>query len=397
MSTVWENVKASTAIIAAQLRTHARPVVLSSFGKDSLVLLDLIYQVRRIPVLTFLQAAQQFPDKYAFAMQMIAENHLNCSTLPPQWSTHVQDGEYFEIFKCFGSKTTGPLLMATGCRPRLPGEEPFLCALEEVSERPNPDLRYDYDLTFIGAKSSDDVKLAERSTMTTPVSPSGSTTLCFPLWHWTDEDIWAYIKDVGLPYDRARYDDQREQTNPDQFPTCWNCLDTRKIGKQVFCPSMGSMIPNRAQSKTWHTENKLRILGSVEYLDMSVRLPDPEPWTPMLPPREEWPLFSIEKYIANDRVYLLVDDVPPLYQHVDGLPRLHEEWTRLERACRKAGIVGWLCNVDQDNRLFRRWLEQTGATLYAERDGYQWFQKLIPAEDAHPTLKQMATKMKETA
>lgn len=395
--TLEQKVDQSRALIAAQLQEASDPIVLSSFGKDSLVLLDLVYQLLRVPVLSFIQGQDIFPEKYAFASKVIEENGLDCYTLPPQWSTHVQDGSYFELFKCFGSKETGPLLMATGCRPRLPGEETYLCALEEVHEQAREPVHYPWDLTFIGAKSSDEVKLAQRSSITTPVIQSGQTRLCFPLWDWTDDDIWTYIRAEGIDYDHARYDDRQERTNPDQFPTCWNCLDTRKAGRPVYCPAMEREIQNRAQSKAWHLTNKRMILETAQYLDFDATMPDPEPWTPMLPLREEWPLFSVEKYIAHGQVYLQIADLPPLYLAHDGVAHLRREWIRMERACLKAGMVGWLCAVEQENVAFQRWLEQTGATRYATDGTLQWYRKLVKSDTAYPSLRQMVVGMqKET-
>lgn len=395
--TLTTKIEDSLQLIGEQLKHARRPIVLSSFGKDSLVLLDLIYQLERVPVLSFLQAPDLFPEKYAFAQRVIEENALQCSTLPPQWATHVQVGDHFDLYSCFGSKDTGPLLMSTGCRPRQPGEETFLCALEEVSQPQKTDVAYPWDLTFIGAKSSDEVTLAARSAMTTPLVQSGSTWLCFPLWQWTDEDIWTYIRAEGLEYDRERYDDRRERTNPDHFPTCWNCLDTKKAGKPVYCPAMQQLIPNRAQPKAWHLENQRRILGTAQYLDSQPKIVDREPWTPMLPWREEWPLFSVEKYLAHGQVYLQVSDLPPLYLAHDGVAHLRREWIRMERACLKAGIVGWLCAVDQENVTFQRWLEQTGATPYASDETVRWYRKLVNAETVYPSLRRMIAGMqKET-
>lgn len=389
-------IDAALDLIAGEVLNASKPIVLCSFGKDSIVLLDLCLSIRKMPVLFFVQDAHRFPEKYTHAHEVIQEAQLEAYTLPPQRVTYVQDGDYFELFHTYGGSTTGPLNMAMGCTPHQ-GESQFVCAVNEVMT-PQQTVNYPWDVTFHGHKETDDIRLVKKTKINNPVSISGTTRIVLPIWNWTDDDVWAYIRMRGLPYDHDRYDQGNDVVNPDKYPTCFACVDTRARGQKVYCPVLESKIENRAQPDEWHAQQKLTILGAAGYA--SFVLQDPPAKTEKaadarwLQASETWPLFTISKRIFDDHVYVVVDDLAQVSEKgYDGLRRLRQEWIRLERSCSNAGIYGWLARTEKDNVKMLRCLRATGAKPYAQDEHAVWVKKLVPNNLDHaefPTLREMA-------
>jgi hypothetical protein len=101
--------------------------------------------------------------------------------------------------------------------------------------------------------------------------------------------------------------------------------------------------------------------------------------------REEWPLWSVEKRIYGEQVWVELDDVPDLTTKRDGLHRLAEELRRLERTLLHDGIYGWIASVALENAKMNRLLQLIGARHYHTDGAYHYYQKFagvpeIPAD-----------------
>lgn len=390
----------SIDLIAAQVLQHDRPVVLTSFGKDSLVLHHLVQQVvPDVECLLLLQAPDLFPEKYAHAKRLIDEGHLTCWSIPPRWTVHTQLGDKFDLFQGYGSLTSGDLIMATGCRARELGEERYLCAKAMTEAVHPPDVEYPWDLTFHGHKASDPIPFASSFQITASVVKIGGTTLALPIRDWTDADIFAYIDRFDLPLDRARYEGKDERVNPDVLPTCWNCLDVRTRGQMVFCPltatgeQPGHLIANVAQPAAYHRRVQQAILGDIGYAD--TRLPNVAAqeagrWFGL---EEAWPLFTVRKHVFADegRVYVEVDDIPPVATRIDVSMALLHELHRLEFQCWRSGVSGWISANARENVAMARWIEAFGARRYRQDAAFDYFVKPVTAEPREaPSLRTMA-------
>ena len=93
---------------------------------------------------------------------------------------------------------------------------------------------------------------------------------------------------------------------------------------------------------------------------------------------------------ASQTVWAYVSDLPELTHDTFSLRRLHQELQELEAACWRDGVVGWYCGSDPQNTVFIRWLEGVGASRFTEQDGEVFYRKLITAQPAPQTLKQLA-------
>jgi len=229
-------------LIQDQVELYKNPIVMSSFGKDSMVLLDLIKKCNlQLPILFHREPF--FPAKYEFANRIILENNYVVYDYAPLNTGFVVNGEMKEIANFYQVKD-GTCYLPTGVRDWEPSQD-YLCGLLDLYGKPRGSFGYPWDLTFIGHKSSDidpilgKVKLVARQ--------SG---LVFPLANFTDKDIWEYIEEFQVPYDVRRYDKTNGYKefknitfNPDYFPVCTHCMD-RDLPNTVFCPKVASFIPN---------------------------------------------------------------------------------------------------------------------------------------------------------
>jgi 3'-phosphoadenosine 5'-phosphosulfate sulfotransferase (PAPS reductase)/FAD synthetase len=76
----------------------------------------------------------------------------------------------------------------------------------------------------------------------------GQAEIIFPLRNWTDADVWDYLEENRVPYDKRRYQDRAELpdkwNNPDFIHACTRCIDPREKEGQVFCPKLRRNVPN---------------------------------------------------------------------------------------------------------------------------------------------------------
>ena len=87
----------------------------------------------------------------------------------------------------------------------------------------------------------------------------GTIAAAYPLRHWSDADVFAYIEEHAVPYDRDRYcrhPDGRWESlpyqwrNPDYYPACMRCLDP-DAGEWVHCPKINAQINNISGQVRW--------------------------------------------------------------------------------------------------------------------------------------------------
>lgn len=260
------------ALIKAAMATAERPVVLCSFGKDSLVLLHLCLRIRKIPVI-FLRFPK-FHEKHAHALKVMQLWDLEVYDMWPRTSTEYQSGTFFEVLHGYHTGydpdgRLGTLWLFSGIRERHDGESRYLCAQDDLLLRPKSlGHEYPWDCTFHGHKGTDDPEIGEAGAIVQPISQVGSTRLVVPFIDWSDQDIWDYIKQYDLPYDTARYDEKNEAVSPDRYPTCFNCLDSHKRGEMVPCPKYNRLIRNTAQPPEAHEDFRQALVESVQYCEI---------------------------------------------------------------------------------------------------------------------------------
>lgn len=225
-------------------------IVMSSFGKDSMVMLDLFKRARIKPPVLFFQDPH-FPRKNAFAHCVIAvDDYVTYSYMPFEVQPCKRRGE-FEIvnFYNFGD---GYLAVPLGITRPVPGQ-PFLCGLNDLIRRPLGTAVVPWRTLFVGHKTSDVDPVHGPVPIQDDTVTAKGVTAVFPLRLFTDADVWAYHALRDLPYHEARYKpngqgEWEDKTfNPDRIPTCCACFDPDgaedSAAAPVFCPKQNVLVP----------------------------------------------------------------------------------------------------------------------------------------------------------
>lgn len=244
-------------LIQQSLEEFRNPCIACSFGKDSMVVLDLVRRHRSdLPVVFHREPWQ--PRKYRFANEVIDRYGLQVHDFPPT-ATFVQDGGgeveiagYYQI----GARYN---MLPTGIRPPQEGED-FVCGLKDIYGRPTGTFAWPWDAMFHGHKASDRDPVYGDITIHTDLARNlDSASYVFPIRMWTDEDIWTYTEQHNVPVHAARYekaeDGWREREdksdNPDYVCACTACM-VKDGPDQVPCPRMGGqLVGNVSEQLRW--------------------------------------------------------------------------------------------------------------------------------------------------
>lgn len=235
-------------LIRRVVSEYSNPVVLSSFGKDSMVMLDLMAQLGlKFPVLFHREPFS--PTKVAFANQIIERIDYQVYDYPPLETVVTKSNGLIEIGNCY-QVGAGFLYLPYGVRPPEEGKD-FLCGYQDLYQRPTGTFNFPWDVGFVGHKSSDvDPCLGAIPLKSDMAGKPGACDYAFPLRHFTDEDIWRYHQEFNVPINTKRYDEKngfREfpdlTFNNDHYHACTQCLD-RDQPESVLCPKTQQMIPN---------------------------------------------------------------------------------------------------------------------------------------------------------
>jgi hypothetical protein len=251
--TLSEKVEEALALLREKIPLHAKPVVFASFGKDSLVTLDLVKKAGfKLPVLFCREPF--FPEKYAFANSVILHEGLSVYDYPPSFTGIAYKNGKVEIINYHQIKDNF-LILPTGIVPPEVGKE-FLCALGDLYLKPTGTFNFPWDMAILGHKNSDVDPMWGPAPLKESYVASSVVPITFPLFNFTDADVWDYHALYDIPVHDLRYDKENgyrefadKTHNPDYFPTCTACMIPGEA--EVFCPKISKMIPNISSHLRW--------------------------------------------------------------------------------------------------------------------------------------------------
>lgn len=187
------------------LAASSSPAVLSSFGKDSMLLLDLVREVRpNTPVLWFRTGQNE-----TFARRIIRQwNLMVFSWLPERYYLlRGPQGTVLIHEYNFGGDRL-PVLVDL-----KPGE-PCKTQPRGHSNRP---VYLPFDALLVGWKDSDEHWVKGNAPLDLDGYQLGRATMYAPLRHMTDEAVRAAVIDRDIPF----------QPVDDELPACDHCLTGR--------------------------------------------------------------------------------------------------------------------------------------------------------------------------
>src|ERR1035437_2286077 len=261
------DIKISNAklLLEKVLKEYNKIVVMSSFGKDSQVMIHLLKTMGiKLPLLQHKDPWAD-PRKYEFSdAQIIAEGYEMHDYLP-QSTSITNDGEAITSFY-----SVGPQVFLWIGKDVFPPQEgkPTLCGLEMYNRPTTSSFPFPWDLCLVGHRS-DDVDLVQGpvplkvDVHTNEVGPD----YCFPLRHFTLEDIWSYTDKFGVAQNYKRYDRNNSYKNfsdisynDDRYEACVACL-SRKNPSIVRCPKFG-LVANISSTLRHTTAPKLDYINN---------------------------------------------------------------------------------------------------------------------------------------
>jgi 3'-phosphoadenosine 5'-phosphosulfate sulfotransferase (PAPS reductase)/FAD synthetase len=192
------------ANVVRSLATSASPAVLSSFGKDSLLLLWLVRQIRPdTPVIWFRTGQDE-----RFAKSVIRDWQLTTFSWAPAAVYAVASNGRRALVHEYGlGESRFPVLSD------LSAAGP--CAARQFTER-LPTLYLPFDRLLIGYKDSDAHWAKGEARLFGPDTQFGQAVVEAPIRHLTDAQVMGAIMDNHIPY----------QPVDDELALCTSCLAT---------------------------------------------------------------------------------------------------------------------------------------------------------------------------
>jgi hypothetical protein len=228
-----------------------------SFGKDSMALLHLIREVlpsnpmlcHSYPMSIIHHTYPWFAFKNAFANDVITKWGLEVyDPLPIDAGVKVKEDMLELVARYpFGD---GAMDIPINTLPPMPRRD-FACGLQWVLRPKQGPVKAGVKTVFMGHKSSDIDQFEGNVPLMHDTAMIGGINLVFPLRHWTDDDVWRYIDENHVPYDKRRYAGHMEVpdhwNNPDYINACTACIDPREKAATVYCPKLKGPIENVGQ------------------------------------------------------------------------------------------------------------------------------------------------------
>lgn len=267
--TLDEKIASASEKLKKVLSVYRNPIVMSSFGKDSMVMLALIKNLGlKFPVLFHREPF--FPKKYAFANEIIEKEEYAVYDYAPSGTSIIKNGLFIEIVNWYslGKKFS---YLPTGIREPEEGK-PFLCGLRDIYRKPvSPNFSFPWDLVFVGHKTTDRDPIFNAVPLSVDLKQNeGGPDYFFPLRHFTDADIWEYHNRFGVPVNSRRYDPEKNYTeradityNNDYHSVCVRCMD-RDQPTSVLCPLINQQISNISSELMYTEPEKPAYIAAAE-------------------------------------------------------------------------------------------------------------------------------------
>ena len=238
----------------------ANPCVLWSGGKDSTAMLHLIrHEVgAKLPCVQWREP--RFRSRYAHSDRLAAEWDLEVYDWTPLAYAltdgyDIETGQpRFDFVKCYEMAPRKVMFLCLGTEEPKADELAsgrYLCGLDAL-RRPTGTFNFPWDGAFHGQKSADvDLIKGQVPLAVDALVQAGVPTQFYPMRHWSDADVWAYLEAAGVPNDDTRYEKvggtwqhkTDKANNSDYYPVCWNCVN-RHLGDTVYCPKNSCQTNN---------------------------------------------------------------------------------------------------------------------------------------------------------
>ena len=266
--------------IALALSTSTKPFAVSSFGKDSLVLLHLL-QRHGVTNVLHLEDTDEVVD-WPFIWKLQKEYGLKIYPLSRGRVVFFVVGDT-PVFTALSFLDDRHLTVFPTTVTPYSGVGSFVCVDSELHAMRGYTLDVSFDLLFAGTKHVDlttggcksFMNLLSDETLVKRLDDQFAPTVhrdlapgiraCDPLLHWTDQQVWDYIETYDLDWSRLVYNDDHTK-KPTGRQWCFRCHDPRE-GSIVTCPRTQQKILNFAAMTQDH-DLQIQRLGRLGLLNV---------------------------------------------------------------------------------------------------------------------------------
>lgn len=250
-----EKIASAIACIEMIAREYKNPIIYSGMGKDSLPLIHLCHKIDRKWDVMF-HRDPHFPKKYKYANRIIENWNLVVRDYPPRICSIFFHNDTYEVVREYEIGYQNLALCAMLYTPDeyIPGE--YLCALRDIYLMPKGGSGYGFkwDIGLMSHRFTEKKphgKMIPNNLKWQLKRNIGSCDFVYPMWDWTDKDMYQYHVDNGIPINTDVYDvidgeliPKKDSTyNPDRRPACYECMRPDRP-ETVICPRTACTVNN---------------------------------------------------------------------------------------------------------------------------------------------------------
>jgi predicted phosphoadenosine phosphosulfate sulfurtransferase len=234
-----------------------RPALMCSFGKDSLVLVDLLARFKVRDVM-YLENIDEIVDE-TYNAALVARYDLRVRWLPRGRGVlfFVRGAAQFFCYPFLSTQTMLPVPMAL---TPWEGDGEYLCVDDELRAIHGTVSPLTFDGLFFGQKRCDlldgggaclpwfpmlsaetQANYHARMTPAGPFWALNEMQACSPLYDWSQDDVWEYIEAHKLPTSAKVYDGRTRRLH--EHRACYRCHDP-SLPAKVMCPKIRHAITN---------------------------------------------------------------------------------------------------------------------------------------------------------
>jgi hypothetical protein len=287
---VKKKIESALKIIEMVSREYRSPIIYSGMGKDSLPLIHLCHK-HGFKWDVMFHRDPYFPSKYRYANRIIDEWGLVCRDYPARGCSVFYFNGVFEVVRHFQCGIQDMVLCAMLYKPKRFKKGEYLCALKDIYEQPKGNLfGFVWDVGLMSHRYTERKPhgaMAQNGLLWTAKHNIGTCDFIYPLFDWTDEDMYRYFVDNNIPINYDVYD-VKDNTlvpkidpktceidstyNPDRRPACFECmLPVEMTGQTVFCPKKGCTVNN-----VWENVEKVMMPTDFPLTVPPIMYPDME-------------------------------------------------------------------------------------------------------------------------
>lgn len=267
-------IRDSIELIWRAIEESKRPAAMLSFGKDSMVMADLIRKsggqsdfprTHGFPIDVIYHRDPWFPHKHKFADEIIESWSMEVHDYPPMLAGVKVKPDMLELVARYNFGHGVLDIPRNTLGPEEYPRRDYICGLNDWLLRPKSFLNdYVWDTVFLGHRDADVDPFEGHVPLKSDETELFGVRMVFPLRHWTDQDLWDYIEEHHVPVQETRYISRGEINdkwhNNDYIHACTRCVDPREMRENVFCPKLKQDVKNRGAEV-------LQLYAQVPYLD----------------------------------------------------------------------------------------------------------------------------------